>query len=159
MSKNVPIRVRMAEYHIGRAPEQLITIGLGSCIGIALYDSLNKLGGLVHIMLPENKKGLCPAKYADSGIYLLIDEMLKAGASRRKLVAKIAGGAHMFSSAGELSIQVGQRNIEAVERVLQEEKIQLLAKDVGEDYGRTMEFYTEDGRVLIRSYKKGKKIL
>ena len=151
MSKNVPIRVRMAEYHIGRAPEQLITIGLGSCIGIALYDSLNKLGGLVHIMLPENKKGLCPAKYADSGIYLLIDEMLKAGASRRKLVAKIAGGAHMFSSAGELSIQV--------ERVLQEEKIQLLAKDVGEDYGRTMEFYTEDGRVLIRSYKKGKKIL
>ena len=159
MSSIVPIRVKMAEYFIGRSPDQLITIGLGSCIGIALYDSLRKIGGLLHIMLPENKKGLRPAKYADSGIRVLLAEMIREGASRRKVVAKIAGGAHMFSSAGELSIQIGQRNVEAVQRVLKEENIRLIAKDVGEDYGRTMEFYTEDGRVLIRSYKKGQKIL
>jgi chemotaxis protein CheD len=154
-----PIRVKMAEYSVGKSPDILITIGLGSCIGVALYDSTTKIGGLVHIMLPENRKGLKPAKFADTGIPYLVDKMIEAGASRRNIVAKIAGGARMFASAGDLNIQVGQRNIEAVSRVLEEMNIKVVASDVGEDYGRTMEFYTENGKVLIRSYKKGKKFL
>jgi len=154
-----PIRVKMAEYSVGKSPDILITIGLGSCIGVALYDSTTKIGGLVHIMLPENRKGLKPAKFADTGIPYLVDKMVEAGASRRNIVAKIAGGARMFASAGDLNIQVGQRNIEAVSRVLEEMNIKVVASDVGEDYGRTMEFYTENGKVLIRSYKKGKKFL
>lgn len=154
-----PIRVRMAEYSVSESPDVLVTIGLGSCIGIALYDNFKKIGGLVHIMLPENKKGLKPAKYADTGIPFLIEKMVEAGARRNNIKAKIAGGAHMFSSAGDLNIQVGKRNIEAVYRVLEEENIEILGEDLGEDYGRTMEFYTEDGSVLIRSYKKGRKNL
>ncbi len=154
-----PIRVRMAEYSVGTAPDILITIGLGSCIGIALYDSTTKIGGLVHIMLPENRKGLNPAKFADTGIPYLIEKMVEAGANKRNIVAKIAGGAHMFASAGDFNIQVGQRNIEAVCNLLDKMNIKLLAQDVGEDYGRTMVFYTDDGKVLIRSYKKGKKFL
>ncbi|MFP4660980.1 MAG: chemotaxis protein CheD [Halanaerobiales bacterium] len=154
-----PIRVRMAEYSVARSPEVLITIGLGSCIGVALYDRTRKIGGLVHIMLPENRKGMKPAKYADTGIPFLIEKMVEAGAYRRNLKAKIAGGAHMFSSAGDLNIQVGKRNIEAVYRILEELNIEIIGEDLGEDYGRTMEFYTEDGNVIIRSYKKGRKIL
>ncbi len=67
----------MAEYGVVESPDQLITIGLGSCVGITLYDKYNKVGGMVHIMLPENRKGLKPAKYADTGIPLLIEEMEK----------------------------------------------------------------------------------
>lgn len=156
---NDPIRVRMAEYYVGQSPDVLVTIGLGSCIGIALFDSIKKIGGLIHIMLPENKKGLKPAKYADTGIPFLIDKMIQAGAYRDNIKAKIAGGAHMFSSDGDLNIRVGARNIEAVTDILKDNKIKILGKDVGENYGRTMEFYTEDGRVVIRSYKKGKKII
>lgn len=153
------IRVRMAEFYVGKSPEVIVTIGLGSCIGIALYDKLSKVGGLVHIMLPENKKGLKPAKYADTGIPFLLEKMIEFGAKKDNIKAKIAGGAHMFSSAGDLNIQVGKRNIEAVHKVLEMLKIEILAEDLGENYGRTMELYTEDGTVLIRSYKKGNKKL
>lgn len=156
---NSPIRVRMAEYSVASSPEVLITIGLGSCIGIALYDKINKMGGLIHIMLPENRKGTRPAKFADTGIPLLLKKMEARGASRDNVVAKIAGGAHMFASTGDFNIQVGQKNIEAVCHILSEFNIQIKGKDVGEDYGRTMEFYLKDGSVLIRSYKKGKKFL
>ncbi|MEJ6951513.1 chemotaxis protein CheD [Natronospora cellulosivora (SeqCode)] len=155
MSKSY--RVKMADYYVGKSPDIIVTIGLGSCIGIALYDKINKVGGLVHIMLPENKKGLKPAKYADSGIPFLIDKMLELGAERSNIVAKIAGGAHMFSSAGDMNIQIGKRNIEAVIKILNDLEIRILGKDLGENYGRTMEFYTEDGTVLIKSYKKGNK--
>ncbi len=70
-------RVRMAEYYITKSPGVLVTIGLGSCIGIAIYDKYNKIGGLIHIMLPENKSELKPAKYASTGIPLLITKMKK----------------------------------------------------------------------------------
>ncbi|HLV09715.1 MAG TPA: chemotaxis protein CheD, partial [Halanaerobiales bacterium] len=75
------------------------------------------------------------------------------------ITAKIAGGAHMFNNGVDINIQIGHRNIEAVCQVLNDMDIKIVAKDVGEDYGRTMEFYTEDGKVLVRSYKKGKKFL
>lgn len=149
----------MAEYSLGSSPDKLTTIGLGSCVGVALYDAKKKIGGLIHIMLPENRKGLKPAKFADTGIPLLIDKMVGIGADKKKIIAKIAGGAHMFSSTVDLNIQVGKRNIEAVISILKKENIKIIGRDVGEDYGRTMEFDTNNGLVLIRSYKKGKKIL
>src|SRR5690554_6440702 len=151
-----PIRVRMAEYSVGHAPDVLITIGLGSCIGIALYDKYTKIGGLVHIMLPKNNKnGLKPSKYADTGIPFLVSKMVEVGAIESKITAKIAGGAHMFSNSGDLNIQIGTRNIEAVYQVLEKENIPIIGEDTGENYGRTMEFHTIDGSVKIRSYKKG----
>ncbi|MDI3546598.1 MAG: chemotaxis protein CheD [Halanaerobiales bacterium] len=151
------IRVRMAEYSTGKSPDILVTVGLGSCIGVAIYDRLQKIGGLIHIMLPENKKGLKPAKYADTGIPLVIEKMEELGASRENMVAKMAGGAHMFN--GDFNLKVGERNIEAVRQALAKEKIKIIGEDVGENYGRTMEFYTEDGTVIIRSYKNGKKFI
>lgn len=155
------VRVKMAEYHVGRSPDILVTIGLGSCVGIALYDDINKIGGLIHIMLPKSNGGenIKPAKYADTGIPLLIEKMVEAGARRENMTAKLAGGAHMFSSSGDMVIQIGKKNIEAVYRILEEYNIPIIGEDLGKDYGRTMEFYTEDGRVKIRSYKKGEKFI
>lgn len=155
------VRVKMAEYHVGRSPDILVTIGLGSCVGIALYDDINKIGGLIHIMLPKSNGGenIKPAKYADTGIPLLIEKMVEAGARRENMTAKLAGGAHMFFSSGDMVIQIGKRNIEAVYRILEEYNIPIIGEDLGKDYGRTMEFYTEDGRVKIRSYKKGEKFI
>ena len=153
-------RVKMAEYAVSTSPDVLITIGLGSCVGIALYDSFKKIGGLVHIMLPEKKKGLKPAKYADTGIPHIIEEMEKLGAKRRRMVAKIAGGAQMFSMSGKDSgLKVGERNIKKVKEILENENINLAGADVGENYGRTMKFYTDDGRVLITSHRKDDNLL
>lgn len=148
-------RVRMAELSVGKAPDVLVTIGLGSCVGVAIYDRRNKIGGLVHIMLPENKKNAKKAKYADTGIPFLIEKMVKLGASKRRLTAKIAGGARMFNISDESSnMNIGERNIEAVHRILEQEKIELLGEDVGKNYGRSMRFFTGDGNVLITSHKK-----
>jgi chemotaxis protein CheD len=149
------VNVRMAEQAIGKDPTLLITIGLGSCVGVALYDPDNKIGGLIHIMLPENRNGSKLTKYADTGIPLLIERLEKYGASKKNIVAKIAGGAHMFCLTDENpGLNIGSRNIEAVFRILAQEEIQIIGSDVGGNYGRTMEFFTTDGTVLIRSYKK-----
>lgn len=148
-------RVRMAEYYVGMAPEIIATVGLGSCVGISIYDPRKKIGGLIHIMLPENKKGLRKAKYADTGIPLLLNKMKKAGAKFRNLEAKIAGGAHMFNLDSEnSSIRIGRRNVESVKAILHKEGIDIIGEDTGANYGRTMKLFTEDGRVMISSYKK-----
>ena len=154
------VKVKMAEYGVVEAPDQLITIGLGSCVGITLYDKYKKIGGMVHIMLPENRKGLKPAKYADTGIPLLIEEMEKLGAKKNHLKAKIAGGAKMFSvTSKDSTLNVGQRNVIKVKEVLKDLGIRILGEDTGANYGRTMKFFTDDGRVLITSHKTDDKEL
>ncbi|MFW5873133.1 MAG: chemotaxis protein CheD [Bacillota bacterium] len=154
------VKVKMAEYGVVEAPDQLITIGLGSCVGITLYDKYKKIGGMVHIMLPENRKGLKPAKYADTGIPLLIEEMKKLGAKKNHMKAKIAGGAKMFSvTSKDSSLNVGERNVIKVKEVLKDLEISILGQDTGANYGRTMKFFTDDGRVLITSHKTDDKEL
>lgn len=153
------IRVRMAEYSVGMSPDVLVTIGLGSCIGIALYDKFNKIGGLVHIMLPESNNSSRPAKYANTAVPFLIKKMTNKGASRSNIIAKIVGGAQMFNISNESNMQIGKRNIEAVCKVLQKENVVIKGKDTGEDFGRTMRFYTETGKVKVSSYKRDEIIL
>ncbi|SJZ64684.1 chemotaxis protein CheD [Selenihalanaerobacter shriftii] len=157
------IRVKMADLNIGEVDDVLITSGLGSCVGIALYDSRTKIGGLAHIMLPEvptNRKSKNPAKYADTSIELLLKKLRQKGANFRRLVAKIAGGAHMFKfDNSNPQMQIGARNIEAVKKILKEKNIRLLAEDVGKNYGRTMEFYLENGEVLIKTVKGEDRVL
>lgn len=154
------IKVKMAEYGVVESPDQLITIGLGSCVGIALYDKYKKIGGMVHIMLPENRKGLKPAKYADTGIPLLIEEMEKLGAKKNHMKAKIAGGAKMFSvTSKDSSLNVGERNVIKVKQILKDLGIRILGEDTGANYGRTMKFFTDNGRVLITSHKTDDKEL
>ncbi len=158
------IKVGMADLKICKAPDALTTIGLGSCIGIAIYDPSTKISGLAHIMLPDStaiRNNSNIAKFADTGIQKLYEDMLKAGANKAKLVAKIAGGAKMFEMAGGNSngINVGQRNAEASRAKLKQLGVRLVAEDCGLNYGRTVELYSETGEYYIKAVGKELKII
>lgn len=157
------IKVGMADLNVCVAPHVLTTLGLGSCVGITLYDATTRISGLAHIMLPDstqirNNSNL--AKFADTGIDELIAKMVSIGANRNRLVAKIAGGAQMFafSSANE-TMRIGERNVIATIKKLESLNIKLLGQDTGATYGRTIEFYSEDGRLLIKTIGKPNKYI
>ena len=121
------VKVGMADLKIAKAPDSLTTLGLGSCIGLTLYDPVSKIGGLVHYMLPDStqlKNNSNIAKFGDTGIRELHRQVLAAGANQRRLVAKIAGGAKMFEVSGLSSVgNVGDRNSEQAKLILKELKI------------------------------------
>lgn len=156
------IKIGMADLNVAEPPDTLQTCGLGSCVGICLWDPVTKIGGMAHIMLPSSTqaKGGNEAKFADTAIPLLIREMAARGANESRLVAKIAGGAQMFSfySANDI-MKIGDRNTEAVKAVLQQSKIRLLAEDTGGNYGRTIEFFPADNRLYVRTINLGEKYI
>ncbi len=146
------ITVPIADYKVSKSPDILRTI-LGSCVGICLYDPENKIGGLAHIMLPENNDTSSnPKKYADSAIALMIDELRNNGANIEHLVAKIAGGASMFKMPENSFIgSIGINNVQKVKEVLNHYHITVLGEDVYGDYGRTVDFFLETGKLKIKS--------
>ena len=124
-------KVGIADMKVATNPATIITIGLGSCVAIALHDTTTKVGALIHIMLPasiEVKNKSNKAKFADTAIPVALDKMIRLGANRRSIVAKITGGARMFSFKGDNQPSVGTRNIEAVKIALKMEKIRLKAE-------------------------------
>lgn len=155
------IIVGMADLKIAKEPDILTTLGLGSCVGIALYDARTKIGGLAHIMLPVNNQATQNRmKYADTAIIDLINQMGRLGAYRPALVAKLAGGAHMFGNPGNNNIlRVGERNVKACIDVLSYLKIPIHANDTGGCYGRTIELCTSTGILKIKTAGHGEKIL
>lgn len=148
------VRVRIADLNLVKAPQRITTIGLGSCVGIALYDKRLKIVGLAHIMLPNSKQFSTvtePFKFADLSIPILIQKMEEAGCLKRNLVAKIAGGASMFNFSDKKMISnIGERNVEMVKKILQEEQITIVSESVGGNKGRTMTVDPEDGLVYIK---------
>ena len=157
------IKVGMADYKVGRNPASLISYGLGSCVGIALYDSIAKVGGLAHIMLPDSTQARSaenPAKFADTALPLMLSEKLKLGATKSRVIAKIAGGAQMFTFANATDImRVGERNAEAVRLILKKIDIRIIADDTGGNYGRTVELKLENGIYRVKTIDKGEKEL
>jgi chemotaxis protein CheD len=157
------IKVGIAELKTAASPAKIITTGLGSCVGVCIWDPGSKIGGMVHVMLPDSTAGRYvqnPAKFADTGVALLIEEIIRLGASRTRLAAKIAGGAQMFSFPGQSSImKIGERNTEMVKKALELGKVKLLAEDTGGNYGRTIEFFTHNGDLVIRTINKGQKTI
>ena len=157
------IKVGMADLKICHAPDAITTLGLGSCVGIALYDSISRIAGLAHIMLPDStqvRQNQNKAKFADTGIDLLIETMVKAGANRKMLTAKIAGGAQMFAFSGNSDmLRVGERNVSAVKGKLASLGIRILSEDTGLKFGRTVEFYPETGDFIIKSVGKPSKTI
>lgn len=161
---SVTIRVGMAEYKAAKSPASLITLGLGSCVGVVLYDNFSKVGGLAHVMLPDSnmssKKDYNPGKFADTAIDALIQDMLRLGVKRSNIVSKIAGGAQMFQIKSENNImQIGKRNVEAVKTKLSRLSISILAEDVEGNYGRTIEFFCETGELTIKTIGHGVRII
>lgn len=157
------IRVGMADLNICKSPDIITTLGLGSCIGLTLYDPVTKIGGMVHYMLPDStqmRNNSNIAKFADTGIDELLRRVLAAGANRGRLVAKIAGGARMFEVSGMSNVgNIGERNAIAAKEKLKALNIRLIAEDTGLNYGRTVELHCETGEFYIKSVGKPLKIV
>ncbi len=158
------IKVGMADLNVCKSPDELTTLGLGSCVGIALYDPITTVSGLAHIMLPDStkiKNNNSLAKCADTGIPETIRLMIDLGANRRRITAKIAGGAQMFSFGNKVDdiMSVGLRNVEAVKYILNQLDIPILAEDTGMNFGRTVIFDSKNGKLTIKSVGKELKII
>lgn len=157
------IKVGIAEYKICRKPDRITTVGLGSCVGVVLYNLTDEYCGLVHILLPSSKEivnNSKRAKFADTGIEDLIYELEKKGVKRSSLSAKIAGGATMFQLGGNSVMgSVGDRNVKAVKETLAKFNIRIVAEDVGADYGRTIVFDLATKDLFIRCAGKNDKII
>lgn len=153
------IKVGMADLKVGRNPDSLISYGLGSCVGIALYDPQSKVGGLAHIMLPDSTQARATdntAKFADTALPVLLEQTIRLGAVKSRMIAKIAGGSQMFNFAQATDVmRIGDRNVEAVREVLKSLSIRLVADDVGGNYGRTVELLLDTGVFVIKTVSKG----
>ena len=157
------IKVGMADMNVCSAPDSIITMGLGSCVGVVLWDKVARVCGMVHVMLPDStaiSQNTNKAKFADTGIEELMKRVIEIGGSKDRLVAKIAGGAQMFAfqNKSEL-VAVGDRNVASVKAVLAELKIPILASDTGLNFGRTVIFYPETGDFVIKAVGKGEKTI
>ncbi|MCI8323640.1 MAG: chemotaxis protein CheD [Lachnospiraceae bacterium] len=154
----VEIKVGMADLNVCVSPDRITTLGLGSCVGIALRDPVTKIGGLAHIMLPDSttiRNNSNIPKFADTGIEELVKQVTRKGANRSRLVAKIAGGAQMFGfNSNSEMVRVGERNVQATKKKLAELRIPILAEDTGKNFGRTVIFYPETGDFVIRAVGK-----
>lgn len=153
------IKVGMADLQTACYPAMLTTLGLGSCVGIALYDYSTKIIGLAHVMLPssqQSRNNSNVAKFADTAIVKLVDDMIRLGARKENIVAKLAGGAQMFSfSDSSEMMRIGTRNVISSKEKLNELKIPIISEDTGGNYGRTIELYSADGRLLIKTIGHG----
>jgi chemotaxis protein CheD len=149
------ITVGLGEYAVSQDPQEiLVAYGLGSCVGIGMYDQHAHLAGLLHALLPIHPIGSSDqhSRYVDTGIKLLIDELMKKGADRYRLVVRMAGGANMLVAPGFTgSFNIGTRNVEAAYTTLGSLKMPLSGQEVGGTSGRTVKFYVKDGRMTIRS--------
>jgi chemotaxis protein CheD len=133
----------------------IMTMALGSCLGIVLFDYATKIGALAHVMHPKRelvRNNMNRAKFVDSAIALMVGRMVKRGASRERIVAKIFGGARMFKSVkGNPGVlQIGEKNVIAAREQLDILGIPIVAEDVGGTQGRTISFNVSDGSVLLR---------
>lgn len=154
------IRVGIGSYVVAEDETPISIFGLGSCIGVLLYDDKKKVAALAHILLPdtknEMKKKEKPGKYVSSALDLMLSNMLERGCRRDGIIAKIAGGAHMFKfSSPKEKITIGKKNIAAVRQQLRKLNIELVAEDVGGGHGRSMMVDPSTGTVRIRSIKHG----
>lgn len=150
------LRAGMAEIAIGGPEDVLQALGLGSCIGILMFDRQTHIGGLAHIMLPESSVArdgkVALAKYADTAVPELLRLLAEKGIPKQRLVVKIAGGAEMFSFSGSdgPKLAVGARNAVAVVEEISKHGLRITAQDTGGNHGRTMEANLESGICTVK---------
>ncbi len=151
------IEVGVGDLAIAQHPHYLMTPALGSCVGLCLWDAQLKQGGLAHIMLPTTLDSSTPGterRFASFAVAETVRLLQEAGSPRRRLVAKLTGGAMMFRSQGVLA-HIGERNVEEVKRQLGLLNIRLVAEDTGERHARTVELRLDTGEMRVRSYLYG----
>jgi chemotaxis protein CheD len=147
--------VKVADWAAERGDGVIVTLGLGSCVAIMLHDPQMKAGAMAHVLLPSRSLAHDTtnlAKFPESAVPLLVDRLKALGAEPRRLVAKLAGGASMFSQLMTPgTIQMGERNIVASRNALRAASIPIVREAVGGERGRSIRFHVKDGRVEIRS--------
>ncbi|KOO49268.1 chemotaxis protein CheD [Viridibacillus arvi] len=156
------VKVGIAQMDVVKAPNTIRTSGLGSCVGVVLYDESKGVAGLIHVMLPDSQLGrtdsINVAKFADTGIPAMVNQLKQEGVQPFKLKAKIAGGAQMFQfTSSKDSMRIGPRNVEAVKLQLKKLSIPLIAEDTGGSSGRTIEFDLHTTKLNIRTVNQGVK--
>lgn len=153
------VRVGIADLNVVNSPDRVMTIGLGSCVGIVMYDKVKEIGGLAHIMLSDStqfKSVTNPLKFADLAIPILLDKLIQLGCNKRNISAKIAGGASMFAFSDKSMISdIGERNGEAVKVSLKKLAIPLVSEHLGGNKGRTMILDASNGQVTIKIVGQG----
>lgn len=149
------VTVRMADYKLCTAPNKITTIGLGSCVGIVVYDPGIKVCGMLHAMLPDStriRNNSNRMKFVDSGMEDMLKELLLAGVNKRRLAAKLAGGAKMFEFGAENDItSIGDQNVQSAKKMLMHYGIPLLAEDTGKNFGRTIIFDSATNELEIKA--------
>ncbi len=146
----------MGEICVSNQPGHvLVTLGVGSCVCIAAYDSIRNIAGMVHIVQPDStnaRNNGAPGRFADTAVPALLAEMDSVGANVRRLRVAIAGGAEIFSFAGgqDRLIRVAEQNILAVQTALKQARLSVLASDLGGSHGRTVRLFVDDGVVTVR---------
>lgn len=147
------VTVGMGELKVAKSPAVLAVYGIGSCVAVAMYDKLLKIGGIAHVMLPEKLEAKqdckCPGKYAESGIKYLLGLLEKKGSNKKNISVKIVGGSEMFSPSEDFEKSVGYDNICSVKSVLQKLQIKLSAEDIGGNKGRSIEFDLQTGTIKV----------
>ena len=148
------IRVGMSQIVVAEAPDVLVSLGLGSCVAVCIYDFFLKVGGMAHIMLPDSsltKEVTTPGKFADTAISDLLATLGQKGVVKDRMVVKIAGGAQMFSYNGlDQKIQIGLRNIIAVEENLAQVGLKIANRSVGGNVGRSIFMELATGAIKVR---------
>lgn len=151
--------VKVADWAVERGEVVILTLGLGSCVACVLYDAVAQVGALVHVLLPSPtlaRDRSNPAKFPETAVPLLVDEMTKLGAVRERLRARIAGGAAMFANLTAPGVALmGERNVEAMKDALKAARIPLIGEDTGLGYGRSVYLFLPAGRVEVRSVQHG----
>ena len=155
--------MKVADYAVADGSTLLVTVGLGSCVAIALHDPQAKVGGLAHVLLPStgmSQDRTNRAKFPSTAVPLLCERMQALGARIGRMRAKIVGGASMFTSLlSATGLQIGERNVVATRAALEHAGIPLVAQEVGGDYGRSVYFNVHDGRLIVKSLKAGHVLL
>ena len=154
------IQVGIAELEVAQAPVTLVALALGSCVAVILHDPVAKIGGLAHVLLPSPGIGRPrpeqPARFAPVAVSALLEAVLGLGAVRSRLTARLVGGASMFTALQPPgTMQMGDRNVAAAREALHRSGLRLVGEVVGGDYGRSVEFQVDTGRVLVTSYERG----
>ncbi|HET7578459.1 MAG TPA: chemotaxis protein CheD [Bacillales bacterium] len=158
------VKVGIAEMGIAVSPRVIRTVGLGSCVGVVVYDSRVKAAALAHVMLPDSSlaKGteVNPGKFADTAVAGLVRLLKRKGSSGAGLKAKMAGGAQMFQLAAMNAItRIGPRNVEEIKCQLVKWRIDLVAADIGGASGRTIEFDPETEKFTVRTVHQGETVI
>jgi chemotaxis protein CheD len=163
MRQDSDTRVKVADYAVRQGGHVLTTIGLGSCVAIALYDRDTQIGALAHILLPSpamSRETANPAKFPETIIPVMLEEMRTLGTRNARVSAKIVGGASMFGQlATGTGINIGERNVHATREALAAAGVPIIAEDTGLDYGRSVYFHLADGRLEVRSLRKGDRVI